>query len=212
MVSISYLQGVNRTFGKYEFLSFKGAQWLKIFYHRPGNNKVVFENEEQLMNINEKQRFSILGELNEKYKINDKYEFLLYYPSISKFNWWRQTKLHHNDYEVEGESSHAERYENVSISMTKNHWGGLVRQTLPYNSDLCKSECTFIEGSVGIGNYYYAIGLRAQLSTVPAEVEWVNDVYLFIRIIGVNPSLFFSKFLSNQTNYLPYISILLMNS
>ena len=208
-----YVKGVNRTIGKYDFHSFFGAQWLKVFYHRPGDNKLIFENEQQLKNINDKQRYSILGELNENYRINDKYEFLLYYPDISKFNWWRQSKLPYDETEKEG-MGHADGYENVSISMTDNYWGGLVKQgiSLITEKEDCGYECSFIEGSVGDAQYYYSIGLRKPIATVPAENTWVTDVYLWIRILGVNPSILFSKNSLNQLNYLPLMSLFLLNS
>ena len=207
------IKGVNKTIGKYEFRSFQGAQWLKVFYHRPGDECVIFENEDQFMSINEKQRYSIYGELNEDFKINGKYEFLIDYPDISKFNWWRQSKLPYDDNEEAGVYT-AEGYENVSISMTNVSWGGLVRQAIPYITEeqKCGSNCSFVEGSVGIENYYYAIGLRANHTTVPAADVWVPDVYLWIRIVGVNPSFLCTKLIYNQLHKLPFVPIFLLLS
>ena len=209
---ISFLKGINKTIGKYEFRSFQGAQGVKIFYHRPGKNKLFFENYEQFMNINEKQRYSILGELNEDYKINGKYEFLLYYPDLNKYNWWRQNKLPYNEEERTGIHI-ADGYEGVYISMKENYWGGLVLQKIPYTR-YCNYECSFVEGSVGHEFYFYAIGQRHNSETVPADNDqhWISDVYLWIRIIGINPSLLLSKIMKNEAINLPFLSVIIIKS
>ena len=203
-----FIKGVNRSISKYEFLSFQGAQWLKVFYHRPGENGVYFKTEEEFMNINEKQRYSIYGELNENFKINGKYEFLIYYPELSKYNWWRQSKLPYDDIE-KSDSKTAEGYEDVSISMPGSDWGGLVRQTISHPD--CSNQCSFIEGSVGVSQYYFAIGIKYSRKNVPADDDWVEDVYLFIRIIGVDLLLFLSKKNSKQLNNLPLFSIFIIH-
>ena len=204
------ISGVNRTYSKYEFKYMYGAKWLKVFYHQPGVECNVFDinNEAEFLNINTKQRYSIFSELDENYKINNKYEFLLYYPDLDEYNWWRQSLLPFNDKEKKGQNQKATVYEEVDVNMKDSNWGGLVRSTLERTS--CSGICTFVEGSVGNDMYYYAIGLTKESDTIPAEKEYVKDVYLWIRISGINLHLYCTKQIYIQKNSIPFLFIFII--
>ena len=133
--------------GKYEFKNFEERQWLKIFYHNC--SKGDFFTSSHVMNVNTENKFSILYLLNEKMKIDNKYEFLLEYPELKKYNHWRQTnsptkdidRKHDGHYYVSG-------YENCTIQMLEHNWGGLA---------LSNDDRTLIQGSMGTDYWYYAM-------------------------------------------------------
>ena len=167
--------------GKYEYLSFNGSLWVKIFYHN-FENRATFANETEALNVNTDDKYSILGEISNEHRINGKFEFVLYYPSIiGKYNQWRQTKNPSKEYDYAGKNK-AVGYEPVHIDWTNNSWGGLVR-SLPANNIVS----SFIDGSVGVGAWFYCIGKFPKTdgwdnSNVPGPVNGVDEVYLLMKV------------------------------
>ena len=58
-----------------------GRKWLKIFHHYSGSGE-YFNSESEISFINSPNKYSILGMINNDYKIENKFEFLLEYPQI----------------------------------------------------------------------------------------------------------------------------------
>ena len=197
------ISGVTRTFGKYQFWSLSGAQWLRVFYHKPGGAMTCFASESEFLNVNEHNKFSILSEIDESYKINGKYEFLIYYPEINKYNWWRQSLLPMDDPE-NPKSYQAKGYENVTIMLNSTCWGGLVNSTIPYRE--ASRVQSYLDGCVGDQHYWFAIGLRYPSQRVPSnEEQWVSDVSLWIRIVGVDHKMFITNNLIIKFNFILYL-------
>ena len=96
------------------------------------------------------------------------------YPNLIGFNQWRQTLNPLEDSDVSGKF--ALGYEGVSISWNYNDWGGLVRSS---------SDKTLLDGSVGVGSYFYAIGLKEAwpYQGIPSYGSTNSDeVNLWVRV------------------------------
>jgi len=128
-----------------------GCVWLKIFYH-DSTGGVFFTSYTEGESTNQPQKFSILKTIDDRFKYNNKFEFLLEYPEVSGYNRWRQSLNPLYDNEVANQK--ATGYEPISISWTGEYWGGLVRTTLSSASFPC-----LIDGSAGNERWWYAIGL-----------------------------------------------------
>ena len=169
---------------KYHFKRFRGASWLRIFYH---NAKIAgpFSGDDEALSINEVNKFSILGEINasDKYRYNGKYEFLIQFSQREGFNWWRQTNFPLNEKNDESIGKSVEGYENISITWNDWSWGGLAKTVLNYQG--CPP--CLLDGSIGISNFFYCIGSNAcnniyVNSTPPNENPGIDEVVLWIRI------------------------------
>ena len=156
-----------------------GATWLKVFMHDSSSGQYFLSYSEAL-NSNGLYKFSIMGEIDGKYKNNGKFEFLLEYPQFNKYNRWKQTYNPKDNPEVEGMS--AVGYEDVNITYRGRTWGGLVK-----SSDFR----TAFDGSAGDGNWFYAVGSYAQWGNArefpgPAVNDntyyGVKKVLLWVRI------------------------------
>lgn len=154
----------------FETKTFGGATWLKVYYTNSKNGTVLWKDIDELGFSLQAYKWSILGMLPYFYNNTWKYEFLLEYPSLGKYNRWRQTS---NpllaDQSVIG-------YSAVDISMTQNNWGGLALSST-------KGTSCIIDGSPGATTWYYAIGQQAAYQGgIPANEPSVQEVYLWIRI------------------------------
>ena len=133
--------------------------WALIFEQNSKSGTVLFSSVDEVMNTQTVDKYSRLNLLNNnsfKAMTDGKYEFMLCYPdNTDKYNRWRQTNNPCNEYKGNDDASlTADGYEAVSISWTSNNWGGLIRK----NEDIATIDKTFISGSVGTGQWYYAIG------------------------------------------------------
>jgi hypothetical protein len=82
---------------------------------------------------------------------------MLCYPneSSSTYNRWKQTNAPQNEFVTETSTGDgtATGYEAVHVDWTSNYWGGLTRQ----KSDATLLQSTYLSGSVGHGNWFYAV-------------------------------------------------------
>lgn len=155
---------------RFETKTFGGATWLKVYYTNSQNGTVLWKDIDELGFSLQAYKWSILGMLPYFYNNTWKYEFLLEYPSLGKYNRWRQTS---NpllaDQSVTG-------YSAVDISMTQNNWGGLALSST-------KGTSCIVDGSPGATTWYYAIGQQAAYQGgIPANDPSVQEVYLWVRI------------------------------
>jgi len=158
---------------------FKGATWLKIFYHDSSIGD-YFHNYSEVLKCSSCRKFSVIGEIDSKYKNNDKYEFLLEYPEFNKYNRWRQTHNPKDNPEVEGQK--ADGYEDMEIYYPGRYWGGIVKSSHTQSA---------FDGSTGHINWLFAIGSyepwpEANKFPGPAidfnTYYGVSEVLLWVRI------------------------------
>lgn len=164
--------------------SFGGARWARIFYHNNRNGSVLFTSLAECKNTQTMDKYSRLGILDsgDTYKINGKYEFLLQYPidDPGRYNRWKQTNAPQNEFVARSETGgQVTGYEAVHIDWTDHYWGGLERNdasTTLYSS-------TWLDGSVGHGNWFYAIGSSSAYDRgIPSYDSTASVVELWIRI------------------------------
>jgi len=163
----------------YETKDCYGASWLKVFYHDSSTGS-YFQSYSEALSINLTKRYSIIGSIDERFKNNDKFEFLLEYPQYNKINRWKQTLNPKDNPEVEG--MQAEGYEAVNISFHGKSWGGLVKSS---------DSRTALDGSAGSLSWYFSIGCytsswKPNLFPGPAidsdTAYAVSEVYMWVRI------------------------------
>ena len=139
--------------GKYEFGVFKRKIFLKVFHHYAESGE-LFENESEALSCNLPNKYSILSEITDEYKINGKFEFLINYPNESRYFRWRQLNNPVEELEVENIST-AEGFESIYPSDLPNKWGGLVRTNITYEGKIS----SLLDGNPGSDFWYFAIGM-----------------------------------------------------
>lgn len=189
-----------------------GAQWLEVFYHNNHSGTVLFSNKEEAMHtIGNKDKYSILDCLEQYRGKDNKFEFLLEYPTDfpNTYNRWKQTD---NPAEVKETNiideiggggldtstvfPNAKGYEPIHIDMDGNsgnqqRWGGLLLSSRPE---------TLIDGSVGSDHWWWwSIGSMVSYTEegktgIPAiefsnnidHAVCQNDIHLYVRIDNIN--------------------------
>lgn len=171
-----------------------GAQWLEVFYHNNHSGTVLFTDKEEAMHtIGNKDKYSILDCLEQYREKDNKFEFLLEYPTDlpNEYLRWKQTNnpLEDNTQITEKYSSNefVKGYELIHDSWgDKIQWSGLL---LNQRDDL-----SLIDGVIGT-NYWYAIGCYANYNNtgIPgvklggtSDRVIANDTHLYVRIDNIN--------------------------
>ena len=148
--------------------------WVLIFHH--DSSKGFFSSKKEARYSLNPHKFSLLSRLNEGFKIEGRFEFLLKYPQFTGQNHWTQTVN-----PVEAQPNEDIGYEGINISWSINYWGGLA---------LSSTERTLIDGSPYADTWFYAIGTVS--SSYPNQIPgpyWeyqgvsvINMVDLWIRV------------------------------
>ena len=126
---------------------FYGKSFL-LLYHLNATTEDFFANQAEALKSNKPDKYSIIGELDDSYKINGKFEFLLWYPHFQ--NHWLQSSNPVNEHETNGGSQTAEGYLGLDIGSSSNYWGGLVASS--------STGQTLLDGSTYNTGWYYCIG------------------------------------------------------
>ncbi len=129
-----------------------GATWARVFYHNCVNGSELFTSEAEALSTNSRYKFSVLSDLENYRNSNGEFEFLLQYPNdTNQYNRWIQKDNPAKVTVANGTGNEtAAGYKAVHVDWTKYYWGGLTKST-------AQSVC-LINGSVGHGNWFYAIG------------------------------------------------------
>ena len=151
---------------------------LLIFRHRFFTDEDLWNSSIVLKN-NEPNKFSILGELDNSFKINGKFEFLLEYPKLEGFNMWSQLKN-----PVKAEPNVENGYKEIKCSWKEKSFHGLAKSS--------STGHTFIDGSVFDAdsemNHFYSIGLYVNWkNSIPGpfstgDLNKTSEVLLWVRI------------------------------
>ena len=191
------------SYPKYQYQYFFHIRFLRIFYH-DYSSKVAFDSLEEAENVNTQYKFSILNEIDESYKIDGKYEFLLNYSDINNCNWWRQTNFPLEE-TLSSSDTHVKGYEPLHISWKSNNFGGLEKTPFhfKYNCVPC-----LLDGAIYQDKWYYAIGLVKDCSNynfIPADQEeGQTETTLYIRV----PEKIYLKTCLKRKEYQFYLSFL----
>lgn len=137
---------------KYE----NSAAWARVFHHNTHWGNVFYSNADNYAEAKSSStvdKYSVLGNLA-NYKNSSNWEFMLQYPDLSatQYNRWTQTVNPATTTVANGTGSEtAGGYTAGHIDWNGNYWGGLTLST---------AATCFINGSVGHGNWFYAIGAK----------------------------------------------------
>ena len=169
--------------GKF-YKSINDVLWMLIYFYNSDSDDYFVGSSDALYspcsspsgyNCN---KYSIIGSIDDNYRINDKFEFLLEYPSLAGFNQWLQTINLANETETfitEGKPS--TEYEPISINFHTRYCGGLVKNLNP-NTD--------IDGSTHHEYWYYSIApYKYNKKQYPGPNLY--DIYMTYLWLRVNP-------------------------
>ena len=151
--------------------SFKRKTWLLVFRHSTRKTVSFFTKEEAKLN-NEEDKFSIIAKIDETFKYDSKYEFLLDYPETNEYCIWRQSLSPLKDTK---DGNSAEGFEPIRLIPNSYTFGGL---------QLSSVSRSLIDGSTSTICWYYAIGSDGtQFSpSFPCYAGSCKEVNLFVRI------------------------------
>ncbi|MGN1222085.1 MAG: InlB B-repeat-containing protein, partial [Christensenellales bacterium] len=135
-----------------------GSTFVRVFYHDNQGGSQLFGSLAECQSTNSQYKYSILSDLS-KFMASGKYTFLLQYEYASGYNYWSQTSNPLEEFvtQTTAGTGTASGYTAISITSSTNYWGGLTRQ----NSDASEFSPTYLSGSVGHSNWYYAIGAKS---------------------------------------------------
>ena len=124
--------------------------WVKIYYLN-STNKVFFKNKEEALFSLNKNKYSILGKINDKFKKDGYFEFLLQYPHNKAYAIWKQRV---NPIEADHNTDIGfEMVENINFT----GFDGLA---------LSKNEYSLLDGMTRSELWYFAVGVYK---------SWSND-------------------------------------
>ena len=144
----------------------ENKKWMLVFHHDIHEKKNYFsKNEDEFLYSNTKEKFSILGYLDDSFRIRGNFEFLLEYPDVEGFNMWTQTV---NPLKTQPNQSNG--YKPGKISFPRYSWNGLARST---------SNASFLDGDPTSSNWFYAIGQKEEWvnSAIPGPYDLANEPY-----------------------------------
>jgi hypothetical protein len=166
------LTGPKASFEVYCDMENNSGGWTRVFNHNTVAGLFLNDQEAKETNITDvtNDKYSILSKL-EEFKKSGKYEFWIYYPEhdgVDGGNIWSQTSNPVTD-AITG-------YVAIRETYNGKYWGGLEKSS--YSG-------TLIDGSVGHGWWYYAIGSNKYWpngTTIPGPISaGINEVQLFVR-------------------------------
>ena len=176
----------------YKFKYEHNAWWANIFFHYSTNGEYFNNsdpNRSPLFCKNE-NTYSYLGDISNKYRVNNKFEFLLEYPEYPGYNRWTQTI---NPLYSRGVAISQMGFEAVgSLS-----WSATVGFTALHQ--ITSYEATFLKCAEVESSWHYAIGayhFYNVTNTIPGpyiaayDGKYVKSVLLWIRL-PIHPLRFF---------------------
>lgn len=159
-----------------------GSAWARVFYHDNQSGSQLFTSYDEIMDTDSIYKYSKLNILSNFIGNDNKYEFMLTYPTDfpGQYNRWKQSYLpqatwmgsNNGDLVVTG-------YEPIHIDWSTYYWGGLGRQ----HEGTQTISSTFISGSIGHSNWFYAIGATSGYDGgIPGPNKGIQQVELWVRL------------------------------
>ena len=161
-------------------------RFLLVFHHNTINSN-FFNSYSEFLSTDSIDKYSILGFIDDDFKIDNSFEFIMEYPETSKYAHWKQ-----DINPLEGERNE------ITCNIIDKTWN-----EDPTNPFVClhKSERinkTYVEGTEGLSSqvkpqYYYSIGLRETWynNHLPAYISSpttsnIHEVFLWLKITDLN--------------------------
>lgn len=163
-----------------------GSSWARVFYHKTNTGTTLFTSVDEVLYTTSEYKYSRLKLLPLLKGSDGKYEFMLTYPADApdKYNRWKQTNAPQNEFVANGDgSAFATGYQGIHIDWNAYYWGGLTRQS----SDASALVDTYLSGSVGHSNWFYAIGAKTKWGNpngVPGYdgTKGMQEIELWVRV------------------------------
>lgn len=174
-IGSSMYYATNRKF----YTRFYGRYFL-LLYHFNYQYEDLFENDTEALKSDKENKYSIIGELSDYFKINQKFEFVLWYPSF--INHWRQSINPVLEKETNyNHDRNATGYEPLHIGDNSKYWGGLVYCCLNHSKGY---EGSLLDGSTYHSNWYYSIApfYSFGVNIFPAGNKSEKEAALWIRM------------------------------
>ena len=164
----------------YYFKTWKGRRWMKFLHHNFALGRGFINEEEALFSLNP-NRYSILSELTDVFKYNQKFEFRLEYDTYNIH--WAQ-----NDNPVYLDENKLTKDEVPGLEVFEKtesvrKFGGLVR-SMPINN----INCTLLDGSAHSATWFYSVGMYNYtdgdyyLKGIPGDRSAEQRVTLWVRV------------------------------
>lgn len=180
-----------------------GSQWARIFHHNNRGGTVLFTSLAECQSSRTADKISYLNILGNLKGTDGKYEFLLEYPDDSTgYNRWKQTNNPCDEFitQTSDGSGVATGYTAVSCSWTQSYWGGLTRQN---SSATVYSPC-YLSGSVGHGNWFYAIGAASThgvgIPTWNGSTSSIVDLWVRLDTMNATGKTLLSDYIAPEVN------------
>ena len=158
-----------------------GSAWARVFYHKNKAGTVLFTSYDEVMHTTSENKFSRLSDLPSFIGTDGKYEFMLTYPERhpGQYNRWKQSYTPQATWMGNSDGTlNVTGYEAIHIDWTSSYWGGLGRQ----NESTTSISSTFIDGSIGHSNWFYAIGASSvHDGGIPGPSSGVQETELWVR-------------------------------
>ena len=145
--------------------------WFLVFFHDSSFGK--FESKREGAYSLKKNKFSVLKNIDDSFKINGVFEFLLKYPNATGQNHWTQTVS-----PAYAQPNTENGYVPINISWRGDGFQGL---------SLSNSSTAYIDGSPFHPHNFFAIGSMYNCGYLPS-FSWGNDnvryyqVFLWMRV------------------------------
>ena len=168
------------TLNGYQISENYGCNFIKIFEQRYNCNRAnLFKENEANFSLT-KNKFSLLKFINDDFRINDSFEFILYYDELDLIIHWSQKRSIH---EITKDVDYTPLHVNESLRL----FYGLARSNIT---------ASFIDGEPDSITWYYCIGMRNLYSheTIGTGIPGpyiqnlvvVNKVSLWIRLPNID--------------------------
>ena len=148
------------------------GSWFLVFFH--DSNFGQFKTNKEASFSLKKHKYSVLKRIDDTFKINGVFEFILKYPNASGQNHWTQTIS-----PAYAKPNEDNGYKPIDISWTSYGFHGLA---------LSSDTNTFIDGSPYESTWFYAIGDKNTGFPYLPSYSWGDDnkrfyqVYLWMRV------------------------------
>ena len=166
----------------YQYSRIHGNLWQLIFFHN-FTNKSTFQNESEALFCSSVDKYSILLQLTDIFKIGGKFEFIIEYPQNHRYYQWRQTNNPLHELEV-SDVGHVAGFEPIYNSTYIYRWGGLVRTNIKFIGNIN----SLLDGNPGISYWQFAIGMYANATGgynetgIPADSGRTDMVRLWLKL------------------------------
>ena len=172
-----------------EIKKYDNSFWLKVFSHFNADGAFGFEDENEAKYcINDEHKYSILSDINSRYRISGLYEFIIEYPELGTYNRWKQED-NPLDITEDIQSETVSKFDPIETKAQNTEWGGLIRTRNDLNG--FPSAPSLLNGSPGSEGWFFAIGQykgmlwtyeETKVKSIPSNDQPVNFVSLWIRL------------------------------